>query len=406
MVFIDSLTIFVIVCLGVFTLRRVVFSLTTVFTHVDWDLNISISELPSVTILIPCHNEESVISYTLDSLLRIEYPTEKLEIIVINDFSSDKTLEIARNYEQKYLHIHVINQDQSSGTRGKARALNKAMKRFQKGDLIYFLDADHLLRPDALSRLARHFTDPFVGAASGRSVPRNKYRSMIASYVYVESLIQHRVTMYASDRLNLAPGILGSNFCIRRSLLDRIGLFDEEALTEDIDLTFSVYDQGYIVKYDVTSITEHEAPESIQNYILQHLRWNRGFNKVARSHWWEILKNSAIPLPRRMEQLLFSMGYFDRLLFLAAFGLTVLSLFILPSYHFPLWIWVLFLGVPAFEIMAGLLAEKERASFFIKLPLIMCMFSVDIFVALKGFYQDVIKKPARWDKSPRLDDSL
>jgi 1,2-diacylglycerol 3-beta-glucosyltransferase len=226
----------------------------------------------------------------------------------------------------------------------------------------------------------------------------------MSSYVYLESLVHHRITMYASDRLRIAPGILGSNFCMRRPLLEKVGGFNDNSLTEDIDLTARIYELGYIVKYDVTSVSEHEAPTSIRAYILQHLRWNRGFNQVARSHWRFILDNKRLNILRRIEEILFSLGYLDRFFFFVAFCLTLLSLFILPAFQFPYAVWLIFLGIPAFQILTALMVERERISMYFRLPFVLSMFSIDIYVALIARYQDVVKKPNRWYKTCRAGD--
>jgi cellulose synthase/poly-beta-1,6-N-acetylglucosamine synthase-like glycosyltransferase len=402
----NVLTILVLVVLGVFSIRRLLFASTAAFTRIDSDRSTADSDLPVVTILIPCHNEDTVISKTLDTLLKMQYPREKLEIVVIDDLSSDDTLKIADGYAKEYDHITVHERSRGTNSRSKAAALNEALARFWRGEIVYFIDADHLVRSDALARLVRHFSDPKVGAVNGRSIPWNRHDSIVSSYVYLESLVHHRVTMYASDRLGLAPGVLGSNFCIRRSLLEKLGCFDEDSLTEDLELTVGIYEQGYKIKYDVTGITEHEAPNNARSYLLQHLRWNRGFNQVARTHWRRILRNDSIPLPRRIEEAMFSLGYVDRFFFLIAFALTFVSLFVLPSFHFPLWVWLLFLGLPALEILIALAIEGERVSMYLRLPLILSMFSLDIFVALKGLYEDVTRKPTRWTKTQRVGEGL
>lgn len=401
----NCLTIFILIVLAVFSIRRLIFGLTTLLTRIDWRTTIPNRDLPFVTIYIPCHNEESVLAKTIDGLLGIEYPKEKMKIVVIDDVSSDNTLTIAQAYEQRYSYVHTLERSKINRLRGKAAALNEALTKFTRGEIVYFIDADHRLRPDTLIRLVRHFSNEKVGAVSGRCIPWNKYDAIISSYVYIESLVHHRVTMYASDRLGLAPGVLGSNFCIRRSLLEQVGGFDEKSLTEDLDLTARIYQHGHIVKYDVTSITEHEAPNSVKSYILQHLRWNRGFNDVARNHWRHILRNKKMPFLSRFEAAMLSMGYVDRLFLFVALCLTLLSILILPSFNFPLWVWFFFLGLPAFEIMIALLVEKEQRSMYFRLPLVLSMFSLDIYVALKAFSQDLTKKSLPWYKTPRVGES-
>lgn len=403
--FLNAVTLVVLLVLGIFSLRRLVFVCVALFAGIDYAMETADHSLPSVTLLIPCHNEETVLSATLDALLHIAYPEDKLEIVVIDDLSSDNTWQIAHRYDTQHAHIHAYRRSHADTERGKAAAINEALSRFNQGEVVYFLDADHRLRPDGLMRLVRYFSDPKVGAVGGRCIPWNKYETLISSYVYLESLVHHRITMYASDRLGLAPVVLGSNFCIRRPLLEDIGCFSEHRLTEDIDLTARIYEFGYRVKYDVTSVSEHEAPRGIRTYILQHLRWNRGYNQVARSHWRSILRNQSMSFLRRVDELMFSLGYVDRFFFFIALGLTFLSLFVVPSFRFPFWVWGLFLGVPALQVLGALAAERERISIYFRLPLILSMFSLDILVALIALYQDAIKKPTRWYKTCRAGDN-
>lgn len=399
----NSWTVIIIAFLGIFSLRRLLFALTTIFTKPDWNLDNIESYQPFVTVLVPCHNEENVISQNINALLNIQYPQKKLEIVVIDDLSSDNTFQIIKDFEKRYTHIHAFQRTKNK-VRGKAAALNEALTKFTRGEIIYVVDADHCPKSDALNRLVRHFSDSYIGAVNGRSIPRNRYDSLISSYVYIENLVHNRVAMYAIDKLGLTPAILGSNVCTRRSLYEKIGFYNENRLTEDLDMTLCMYEHGYKVKFDVTSITEHEAPDSIENYILQHLRWNRAYNEVARSDWRKIIFNGKLPLFSRIEQVIFSFGYLDRIFFCIAMGLTILSIMGVNSFHFPYWVWLFFIGLPALEILIGLFVEKERFTMYLRLPLILSMFSVDIFVALKALYQDLIGKPAHWYKTPRAGD--
>ncbi len=403
--FLNFLTLFVISILGIFSIRRLLFALTVVFTKVDWKRDNSNTYHPFITILIPCHNEESVIAKTLSTLVKIEYPKEKLEIVVIDDLSTDATLKIINDYAKKYSYIHSLQRSEEK-VRGKAAALNEALAKFTAGEIVYFLDADHRLRADTLLRLVRHLSDQGIGAVNGRSIPRNRAKSIVSSYVYLESLVYNRITMYASDRLGLAPAILGSNFCIRRSILEIIGKFNEEHLTEDLDLTVAIYRFGYRVKYDLTSITEHEAPENIRSYILQHLRWNRGFNAVAKKHWFTILLNKKMPVLHRIDEMIVSLGYLDRIFFCLAFALTIFSYFPGTSYEFPYWVWIIFIGLPASQIFIGLFKDGESLSMYIRLPLILLMFFIDIYVTLKARFEDFLRKPTCWYKTARADDKV
>jgi len=76
----------------------------------------------------------------------------------------------------------------------------------------------------------------------------------------------------------------------------------------------------------------------------------------------------------------------------------------MPSYRFPYWVWPIFLGLPLFQILIALILERERMNIYLRLPLILSMFSVDILVSLTALYQDITQKPTRWYKTLRIGD--
>lgn len=170
-------------------------------------------ELPSVTLSLPAHNEEAAIGRTLDSLLALDYPPERLQIVVISDFSTDGTDEIVRRYAGRGVELLRLPERM-----GKTAAENAALPHF-RGEIIVNTDATIRIRPEALRILVAAFDDPAVGVASGRDVSvgdvlseGNRGESGYVSYeMWVRSL---------ETRMGSIVGASGSFYAIRRSLVD------------------------------------------------------------------------------------------------------------------------------------------------------------------------------------------
>jgi len=130
-----------------------------------WNLNINKDYAPSITIMIPAHNEEKIITLKLHNLLRVDYPKEKMQTILIDDRSTDRTLEKAKNFiNEKYNLDLILLSNKEPG--GKSKALNLALQ-YAKGEIIIVSDADCFWRADILIKAIPFFSDPSVGAVTG-----------------------------------------------------------------------------------------------------------------------------------------------------------------------------------------------------------------------------------------------
>ena len=123
---------------------------------------------PTVTILIPAHNEEKVIGRLLQRVTELTYPKNKLQVIVINDASSDQTGAIAEDYKNKYPFIEVLNRDKSNGGKGKASAMNDGFSK-STGEIVLCFDADYYPQKDIVEKLAGEFIDPTGWCCTGKS---------------------------------------------------------------------------------------------------------------------------------------------------------------------------------------------------------------------------------------------
>ncbi len=232
------------------------------------------SYTPLVSIIIPAYNEESVILRTLDSVAGSNYA--KNEIIVVDDGSRDKTSAIVQAYvEERGAFNNVRLVTQKNG--GKARALNNGIKNYAKGALIMSLDADSIIAPDAISKAVNHFRDPKVVALAS-NVRILSPVNLIGTIQYLEYMIGHRFKRAFSVINNeYIVGGVGSTF--RKSILEKVGYYDTDTITEDIDLTLKILrtgnkDNKVIFATDVLCFTEGVL--NLRDLLKQRFRWKYG----------------------------------------------------------------------------------------------------------------------------------
>ncbi|MUK88623.1 glycosyltransferase [Ornithinibacillus sp. L9] len=232
--------------------------------------------MPRVSILIPAHNEEVVIGDTLEAMSNLNYPSERLEVIVINDNSNDLTGEIAEKYAQKYTFIKVIHTKPPNGGKGKSGALNNGL-RMSTGDIICVYDADNCPEPDAIYWLALALVnDRKAGAIVGKFRVVNANKNLLTRLINVETLTFQWLAQAGRWFWFKMATIPGTNFAIRRSILEELGGWDEKALSEDTELSFRVYNLGYYIRFFPSAVTWEQEPESIKVWWRQRTRWARG----------------------------------------------------------------------------------------------------------------------------------
>jgi cellulose synthase/poly-beta-1,6-N-acetylglucosamine synthase-like glycosyltransferase/peptidoglycan/xylan/chitin deacetylase (PgdA/CDA1 family) len=223
---------------------------------------------PSVTVLIPAHNEESVIVQTVTSVLLSDL--QGLRIIVVDDGSTDKTGELLDANFSHEPRVHIIHQV----NRGKAAGLNLAMS-LADTEIVVTIDADTEIETDAISKLLRHFSDPKVGAVAGNVKVGNRSR-WLTRWQALEYITSQNMEKRAFDLLNcitVVPGALGA---WRKKAIEAAGGITADTVAEDADLTIAIRRLGWRVTYDEEAIAWTEAPETAGQLIRQRFRWTFG----------------------------------------------------------------------------------------------------------------------------------
>jgi len=232
---------------------------------------------PKVSIIVPVKNEEKVIERLLKALVNLDYPEK--EIILVEDGSTDKTPQICRRWAEK--HSPLIKCLHNSTSNGKPSAINLAAKE-ATGEIIAVYDADTILEPATLKKIIPHFKDTDVAAVQGELRTVNPDESLITRLAVINDFVVN-IQQLGKDKRNIFVLLLGTNQYIRRSVLEEVGYWDSEALSEDMEISLRLAKKGYKVKY-VPGTTGVEAPANLRIFLNQRMKWLRGYIQAVIKH--------------------------------------------------------------------------------------------------------------------------
>lgn len=229
-------------------------------------------QLPMVSVIMPCFNEEAVIAQSMRSLSELDYPN--LEIIIVNDGSQDATLGYAQVLSHHIANapVQVLTQINS----GKANALNLGLIH-ARGELILCVDADSQINRDGIEAAVRHFEDPKVGAVAGFIEIANQ-KSVLLLLQQMEYLVGLNFSRRAMAFLGIVPIVPGPAGLFRRQALIEAGGFipNRNIFAEDAELSLRIIARGWKVKTEEELIATTEAPASHEALLRQRYRWTRG----------------------------------------------------------------------------------------------------------------------------------
>jgi poly-beta-1,6-N-acetyl-D-glucosamine synthase len=231
---------------------------------------------PLVSVLVPAYREEAVIAQAVSGALAMNYP--RFELIVINDGSTDRTVDEVRPFLADR-RVRLIDKQRNEG---KALALNDGIAQ-ARGELLLILDADAVPDAELLNWLVPHFQSPTVGAVAGNARVRNKTgilaRLQAIEFTSVIGLLRRAQRVWGA--VMCVSGVVG---IFRASALREAGLFTPGMATEDIDLTWKIQKLGYDVRYEPRALVWMIVPESISMWWRQRRRWALGLGQVLRRH--------------------------------------------------------------------------------------------------------------------------
>lgn len=275
--------------------------------------------LPTVTILISAYNEAKVIRQKLDNTLQLDYPRERLEIIVVSDLSSDATDDIVRSYEGRGIRLQ-----RQPDRLGKTAGLNRAVPA-SHGEVIVFSDANAMYSPDAIRRLVRNFADPDVGCVTGEA--RYVDGSQTTADVGERAYWNYEVRLKRLEtQLGSMVGGDGAIYAIRRSLWQTL----PETAINDFLNPLQIVSAGYRAIYEPEAICFEETAGQMGREYRRRVRI------VSRS-WRAVFQAPGVLNPFRVG--LFSFTLFSHKI-LRWWSAPLLTTVI----AFPLWVMVRYLA--------------------------------------------------------------
>ncbi|HWP51825.1 MAG TPA: glycosyltransferase [Clostridia bacterium] len=273
---------------------------------------------PMVSIMVPAHNEGIVIVQTVLSLLAFNYPQHRYEIIVINDNSSDNSAQLLAEIQHKNpgRNLTVINTDNITGGKGKSNALNIGFA-YCTGEYIVIYDADNTPEANALRLLVSEIcADSSLGAVIGKFRTRNKNATLLTRFINIETLSFQWMAQAGRWKLMKLCTIPGTNFIVRRNILERMGGWDIHAIAEDTEISFRIYLMGYRIKFLPQAVTWEQEPQTMKVWFRQRTRWVKG-------NIYVLIKNLPMLFDRRAGHVRFDILYFLAIYFLLLTSLVI-----------------------------------------------------------------------------------
>ena len=354
------------------------------FKHSDFRVDTSpLPYYPKVTIVVPAHNEDVVIAQTAKAILDMNYPHDRVELLLFADNCSDNTyaecLSVQAIPEYAGRNLTIIDR---TGTGGKAGVLNDALE-MATGEYICVYDADAMPEKNALYFLVKEvMKDPERHVASfGRNKTRNANQNFLTRCINQEIVVTQRVHHVGMWHLFKIGRIPGTNFIIQTDFVKSIGGWKNGALTEDTDISFKIMQSGKLIALAYNSEAFQQEPETLKSYYMQRKRWAKGNYEVVLSNFKHLFGRANWRV--KLEVFNYSCVFFwfnfaivlSDLIFLANVLAICLNLFF-PDVRVPfafdadniyiaqlmLFNWILMIGLYLMQIMIALASQFGQAT--------------------------------------------
>ena len=291
---------------------------------------------PSVSIIVAARNEEEVIAQTIESLLSMDYDNK--EIIVVDDASTDRTYEVARQYADSG-QIKLFRNTAASGRGGRPIASNFGF-RMSTGDFIISVDADTTFDRDLLHRMIGAFYNPAVGVVAGNIKARNAGQSVWADLQAAEYLMSIGLWKRWTNLLGTTLQASGACGAFRREVLEDSGGWSAE-ITEDIDVSMKAKKLGWKVVFAPEAIAMTTVPATGAELVRQRVNWDRGVLRLYYHKHGDAMKFWRFDLATAWEMgfeylitVVFNMLYAIYIVLMVAFAFKLLTFVLIACYLF------------------------------------------------------------------------
>ena len=366
------------------------------------------SELPLVTIQLPVYNEKYVVVQLLDSITGLNYPKEKLEIQILDD-STDETKEIISFLVEKYLPLgfQIVHFHRKHRTGFKAGALRDGLES-SKGEFIAIFDADFTPEPDFLMQLLPEFNDVKVGLVQARWKHKNEINSVLTK-VQAMGLDGH----FLIEQVGRNSGGYFINFngtagIFRKTCILDAGNWQEDTLTEDLDLSFRAQLKGwkFIFRSDITCLCE--LPEKISSWKSQQFRWTKGAVETGRKILPLVWNSSVAPGIKIQSTLHLTVNVVYPLILMASILNFPLLLLKHQNYSSPVsfnWMGIFILTFISSLLIYWFTQNRSERSIFMKISMfpVYLAFSAGLSVNnSKALLSALLKKKSEFVRTPKF----
>jgi biofilm PGA synthesis N-glycosyltransferase PgaC len=245
----------------------------------------------TLSIVIPCYNEEKSIARTIQAHIDTNYQGLK-QIIVSDDCSTDTSPQIIKQFQTKYPNL--VKYVKTPKQTGNAAGAKNYGAQFVTTELIGFSDSDSIPKPDTTTNMIGYFNDPKVGAITSRVLVKGKQ-----NYLTRSQAIEYKIIAFTRKILGFIDSIYvtnGPQSIYRKTAFDQIGGFDKNNLTEDIEITWNFVAHGWKIKMAIPAIVYTYPPTTIKQWFKQRIRWNVGGIQTVAKYRKKIAKCGMLGL--------------------------------------------------------------------------------------------------------------
>lgn len=366
------------------------------------------ADWPGVTVLIPAHNEAVVIERSLRRFQQLDYPSDKLRILVIDDASSDDTGRICdRVASESGGQVEVLHRGRPDGGVGKAAALNNALELIDT-PYIALYDADSRPRPDAVKKMVAELESSRYVAAVGRLLKLNRRATIFNRFTSFEFSAFQWVAQAGRGQMFDLVLLTGTHFVIRTDAVRHVGGWDPKALTEDLELSLRLYAEDMRATLVPEAISEEQDPEEIRVWLRQRSRWVMG-------NIYAVIKHLRSGIWKRNHRTFIAVFEMALVFFVFLTALVISDLLLLASLlnlvdfslHGPyalLWVCALLIFVLTHQLSQAAEGEDGWMTPVVAALMYATYTQLWLLVFVRSVYTYVKQKgEVAWAKTPRLE---
>jgi 1,2-diacylglycerol 3-beta-glucosyltransferase len=244
---------------------------------------------PTVTLVAAAKNEEAVIGRLVEQFCQVDYPADRLEVWIVDDNSDDGTPQVLQTLQAQYPQLKVLRRSGDTAKGGKSGALNAILDQ-TAGEIIAVFDADAQVPPDLVRQVVPFFATPTVGAVQTRKAICNRRLNFWTQGQGLEMMLD---AYFQQQRIGCGGlgELRGNGQFIRRTALAQCGYFNEETITDDLDLTFRLHLHQWDIEFCLHPAVGEEGVTGLKGLWNQRNRWGEGGYQRYLDYWQWIVQN-------------------------------------------------------------------------------------------------------------------